>query len=177
MIDQLLDFTRSRLGGGVPVHPVMTDLATICRATIDELQSRHPACIFAVEVTGTCTGTWDPDRIAQLVDNLVANAIEHGDPNAPVRVRVCEDSGDVVLQVVNQGQPIPQELLPVVFEAFRRRSGGKQSRGLGLGLFISRQIVQAHGGSIHAESAAAERTTTMTIRLPRAQSLPRSPKR
>lgn len=167
MIDQLLDFTRSRLGGGLPIRPVMTDLARISRATIDELQSTHPASIFAVEVNGTCTGSWDPDRLAQLVDNVVANAIEHGDPDAPVRVRVGEDNGDVVLQVANQGQPIPAELLPAVFEAFRRRSGSQPSRGLGLGLFISRQIVQAHGGSIHVESPAAGRITTVTIRLPR----------
>jgi signal transduction histidine kinase len=169
MIDQLLDFTRSRLGGGFPVRPVTSDLAKICRATIDELHAKHPEAVFVLEVSDSCVGNWDPDRLAQLVGNLVANAVDHADSGTPVRVRLSEDDQDVLLQVANQGDPIPAELLPTIFEAFRRRTGANPSRGLGLGLFIAREIAQAHGGSIHAESVAATRTTTLTVRLPRAR--------
>jgi signal transduction histidine kinase len=169
MIDELLDFTRSRLGGGLPVRPVTSDLAKICRTTIEELESRHPERVFALEVSGRCIGSWDPDRLAQLVGNLVANAVQHGDSSAPVRVQLSEEGEDVVLRVANQGEPIPAELLPTIFEAFRRRTRERRSRGLGLGLFISREIVHAHGGSISVASAISERTTTVTVRLPRAQ--------
>jgi signal transduction histidine kinase len=166
MIDQLLDFTRSRLGGGLPVRPVTTDLAKICRSTIDDFQSQHPDRVFALEVSGECIGSWDPDRLAQLVGNLVANAIQHGEPGAPARVQLRDDGEEVLLQVANQGEPIPAELLPTIFEAFRRRTGENPSRGLGLGLFIARQIVDAHGGSIRVDSVAPARTTTVTVRLP-----------
>jgi signal transduction histidine kinase len=167
MIDQLLDFTRSRLGGGLPVHRVTTDLARICRTTIDELESKHPDRVLVFEANGACIGDWDPDRLAQLVGNLVANAIQHGEPGAPVRVRLRGEGENVIVHVANQGNPIPPELLPTIFEAFRRRTGDNPSRGLGLGLFIARQIVEAHGGSIDVESVAAARTTTVTVRLPR----------
>ena len=167
MIDQLLDFTQSRLGGGLPVHPVTSDLARICRTTIDELQSDHPERVFALEVSGGCIGSWDPDRLARLVGNLIANAIQHGDPGTPVRVQLRDEGENVILQVANQGEPISAEFLPTIFEAFRRRTGENPSQGLGLGLFIARQIVEAHGGSIRVDSLAPARTTTVTVRLPR----------
>jgi signal transduction histidine kinase len=167
MIDQLLDFTRSRLGGGVPIQREPADLAQICRQTIGELQASHPGHDLLLDATGSCAGEWDPDRLAQLVGNLVANAIDHGDPDTPVRVTALDEGPVVVLEVSNQGAPIPPDLLPTLFEAFHRRSGGRPSRGLGLGLFISQQIVHAHGGTIAAQSSERERSTTLTVRLPR----------
>ena len=169
MIDQLLDFTRSRLGGGVPIRRKPADLAQICRQTIGELQASHPGRDLLLDATGSCTGEWDPDRLAQLVGNLVANAIDHGDPDTPVRVRALDEGPVVVLEVSNQGAPIPPDLLPTLFEAFHRRTGGGPSRGLGLGMFISQQIVHAHGGTIRAQSSERERSTTLTVRLPRSE--------
>ena len=168
MIDQLLDFTRSRLGGGMPIHRGATDLAQICRHLLDEIQASHPERAFVLDVTGDCAGEWDADRLAQLVGNLVSNAIDHGDSDAPVRLRAIGEGSAVLLEVSNRGAQIPPDLLPTVFEAFRRRAAGRApSRGLGLGLFISQQIAQAHGGTIQAQSSAQDRTTTITVRLPR----------
>ena len=168
MIDQLLDFTRGRLGGGVPIRKP-ADLAQICRQMIGELQASHPGRDLLLDATGSCTGEWDPDRLAQLVGNLVANAIDHGDPDTPVRMRALDEGPVVVLEVSNQGAPIPPDLLPTLFEAFHRRTGGGPSRGLGLGMFISQQIVHAHGGTIRAQSSERERSTTLTVRLPRSE--------
>jgi signal transduction histidine kinase len=168
MIDQLLDFTRSRLGGGLPIHRGAADLARICRQMLDEIQSAHPDRVLLLKATGNCSGTWDADRLAQLVGNLVSNAIDHGDADTPVRTRAIDEGDIVVLEVSNRGAPIPPELLPTVFEAFRRRTtGSKPSHGLGLGLFIAQQIAQAHSGTIEVESSAEDRTTTVTVRLPR----------
>ena len=168
MIDQLLDFTRSRLGGGLPIHRGAADLARICRHMLDELQAAHPERELFLEATGNCSGAWDEDRLAQLVGNLVSNAIDHGDSATPVRTRAIDEGDFVVLEVTNRGAPIPPDLLPTVFEAFRRRrTGSAPSRGLGLGLFIAQQIAHAHGGTIEAESSAEDRTTTITVRLPR----------
>lgn len=168
MIDQLLDFTRSRLGGGLPIHRRAVELARICRNVLDEIQATHPERDLLLETSGNCSGTWDPDRLAQLLGNLVSNAVDHGDSDAPVRTRASDEGDVVVVEVSNRGPPIPPDLLPTVFEAFRRRTtGGAPSRGLGLGLFIAQQIAHAHGGTIEAESSAEDRTTTITVRLPR----------
>jgi len=168
MIEQLLDFTRSRLGGGLPIHRGAADLARICRQMLDEIQAAHPDRELLLKATGNCSGTWDADRLAQLVGNLVSNAIDHGDSHTPVRTRAIDEGDVVVLEVSNRGAPIPPDLLPTVFEAFRRRTTGiAPSRGLGLGLFIARQIAHAHGGTIEVESSAEHRTTTVTVRLPR----------
>ncbi len=168
MIDQLLDFTRSRLDGGLPIHRGAADLARICRQMLEETRSAHPERELLLETTGDCSGAWDGDRLAQLVGNLVSNAIDHGDSGTPVRTRAIDEGDIVVLEVSNRGAPIPPDLLPTVFEAFRRRTAGTApSRGLGLGLFIAQQIVHAHGGTIEVESSAKDRTTTFTVRLPR----------
>jgi len=168
MIEQLLDFTRSRLGGGLPIRRGAADLAQICRLVLDEVQAAHPERRLLLDTKGDCAGEWDADRLAQLVGNLVSNAIDHGDSDTPVRTKAIGEGDAVLLEVSNQGAPIPPELLPTVFEAFRRRAAaGSPSRGLGLGLFISEQIVHAHGGTIHARSSAEDRTTTIRVRLPR----------
>ena len=167
MIDTLLDFTRLRFLGQVPISPVPTDLADISRTTVDEMRAVWPDRPIDLEVHGDSHGEWDPGRMSQTISNLVGNAITHGARDAPVRVSVAGDGPDVELKVHNDGDPIPTELLPVMFEPFHRSSLPDRSpQGLGLGLYIVEQIVHAHDGSIGVESTA-EAGTTFTVRLPR----------
>ncbi len=153
MINQLLDFTRSRLGGGIEVFPQPCDLRTVCRTVLDELEVQH-AGRFRFAPGDELFGEWDADRLAQVVSNLVGNALDHGSAAEPVEIRTHRDGDDAVLEVSNRGLEIPEAMRDAIFEPFRRGTGEQRrpSRGLGLGLYISREIVRAHGGSIRVAS-------------------------
>lgn len=169
MIGTLLDFATSRFTGRLPLAPVPADLGEVCRGVVAELRAASPGRRIELDVRGDVRGVWDPSRVAQVVSNLVANALQHGARQAPVGVRVRADGGAVVLEVRNEGPEIPPELRAVMFEPFCRGSAlrdASNARGLGLGLYIARQVVGAHGGVIEVDSGA-ERGTTFTVRLPR----------
>jgi PAS domain S-box-containing protein len=167
MIGTLLDFTRTRFLGVLPIVPVPADLGEIARDAVEELRAANPDHEIDLEVRGTPLGEWDPSRMSQMVSNLIGNATFHGAPGTPVRVVVDGRDDTVVLQVSNEGPPIDPDLLPVVFEPFRRGTHDDRSpRGLGLGLYIARQIVLAHQGTIAVESTA-QNGTTFTVELPR----------
>jgi phosphoserine phosphatase RsbU/P len=169
MINDLLDFTRVRLGGGIDVERgEAVDLHLLVAQVVDEVLVTRPERQVAVEPSGEARGRWDADRLAQVVQNLVVNALQHTTEEAPVRVRTWAEGEDAVLEVHNGGASIPAEDLPRLFEPFQRGSGARPDggRSLGLGLHISYHLVQAHGGSIRVRSSAAE-GTTFTVRLPR----------
>ncbi|HEY6003657.1 MAG TPA: ATP-binding protein, partial [Anaeromyxobacter sp.] len=171
MIGTLLDFTSSRFEGGLPIAPVPADLHEVCRGVVGELQAAEPDRTIELDLEGDGRGTWDPARIAQVVSNLVANALQHGSKHAPVRVSVGGDEGHAVLEVQNQGPAIAPKLLEVMFEPFSRGStlrDASHARGLGLGLYIVSEIVSAHGGTVAVRSSVA-RGTSFTVRLPRAR--------
>lgn len=168
MIDQLLDFTRLRVGQGIPIARSTMDLGALCRVVVDELVGATPDHAITLDLKGELVGSWDPDRLAQVVSNLVANAIEHGRPNAPVHIVGDGAAPDrVVLHVTNKGV-IPEDVLPILFDPFR---GAKQrperTHGLGLGLYITEQIVRGHGGTVEASVATDREETTFTVILPR----------
>jgi signal transduction histidine kinase len=163
MIDDLLDFTRARLGGGIPLSRRETDLGKIARYAVEEAQAANPEHPL-VHRLHYQKGLYDPDRMSQVVQNLIANALEHGAARAPVVVETRLEGERVVLEVSNQGAAIPEEALPGIFEPFRGGAQGK-SRHLGLGLFIVREIVRAHGGDVSARSGPEG--TTFTVRVPR----------
>jgi signal transduction histidine kinase len=172
MIDQLLDFARIRQGRGIPLDRRVTDLAEVCHAVVDELQDAHPQARITVQVKGGLTGEWDPDRIAQVVSNLAANAVQHGVRGAPVAVEVDGTApGSIAVRVHNEGR-VPDALLSTLFEVFKGAAvahGNRSSRnGLGMGLFIAREIARAHGGDITARSSDDEGTTFEVV-LPRRQ--------
>jgi signal transduction histidine kinase len=167
MIAQILDFTQVHAGAGLSLTLTPTDLREVCRRMVDELELVHSTPgRFVCKFVGDVTGTWDSDRLARLISNLAGNAISHGAPQRPIALAVHDEGDEVRLEVRNQGDPIPPDLIASIFDPFRRAKGQSDSNGLGLGLFISQQIVHAHGGSIGVRSNAAE-GTTFTIRLPR----------
>lgn len=164
MIDQLLDFTRIRSGGGFPMHLTSVDLADLARQVASELTAEVGDRID-IETRGDPVGLFDTDRMWQTLSNLVANAVEHGAPGARVRVLINGDATDhVTVEVTNCGS-MPTNLVPVIFDPFRRHGTGPRHRksGLGLGLFIVHEIVAAHGGSITVETAADNVTFRATL--------------
>lgn len=176
MVNDLLDLTRSRLGAGnIPIRPAPADLQAICLQAVEELESVNPARAVRFRSEGDSRGVWDADRLAQLVSNLVDNALSYSPPDTPVSIDLREERCAVVLEVNNQGPPIPGEIMPRLFDAFHRGTrtdeAQQTSRGLGLGLFIAQQIVHAHGGSIRVASDA-DHGTTFTVELPRTHALP-----
>lgn len=162
MIAQLLDLTRARLGGGLPIQPEPTDLRDVCRNVVDEFETT-----IDLEVLGDVTGTWDPDRLAEVLSNLAGNAVDYATPGTAVVVKAQADGAEVVVEIRNQGRPIPADVLPFIFDPFRRAQQGEKSKAgnLGLGLYIARQIVLSHGGTLDAHSV--DGTTTFVMRLPR----------
>ena len=168
LIDQLLDLTRSRLGGGIPIDPTRFDLNEVCRQVMGETELTHPDRPMRVQVQGDLAGVWDRDRMYQVLANLVGNAVQHGEPRSPIDLRIDGGDDDVVIEVANRGEPVPPALLPFIFDAFRKSRTVHPSKhhGLGLGLFIAQQIVRSHGGTIAVTSSASE-GTTFCVRLPR----------
>ncbi len=167
MIDQLLDFTRVRLGGGIAVDPVDVDLAAVVRQVMDELDEANPEWSLRLACHGDTSGRWDPDRLSQVFSNLVANAVRHGRPEHGVGVTVDGRGERAIRVTVHNMGAIPAERLPRLFEPLA--GGGRASdngQGLGLGLFITRELVCAHGGSIEVCSDE-EAGTTFTVTLPR----------
>lgn len=170
LITDLLDFTQARLSGGLRVERRPMDFHGVTRQVLDEIQVAWPERELLFEPIGDGLGAWDEDRLAQLVSNLVTNALRYGAPDAAVRVVSSGVGQDVSLEVHNWGRPIPPELLPHLFEAMQRGARGSVERaagGVGLGLFIVDQIARSHDGSVAVRSSA-EQGTTFSVRLPRA---------
>lgn len=166
MIADLLDFTRARLGGTIPLRRRTADLQQICEEVITEVREAHRSAVIRFEAGGNLAGDWDADRLAQVVSNLLGNAIQHGDGTL-VTVTASEQGRDVTLAVRNGGAPIPAEALRSIFEPLARGQSEAGGQSIGLGLFIARAIVSAHGGTIDVTSSRAQ-GTTFTIRLPKA---------
>jgi len=169
MIRDLLDYARAS-GGGLPIDRRPADLRTVTREVMDEVRAAFPGCNLRLEAEDhACEGVWDPDRLAQLLTNLVSNAVQYSPPGSPVDLRIrCEDPDRTVVEVHNSGAPIPPEVLPSLFEPFQRGLAAEATSpgGLGLGLYIVKQIADGHGGTVGARSSAVE-GTTFVVDLPR----------
>ena len=163
MIRGLLDVSRVRHAGGLPIEPEPSDLAALIADEIDELHRVHPDRELRTITCGDPCGSWDPVRIGELLSNLIGNAIRHG-AGGPIEVSCAGDGETVELRVKNQGG-IPRAARPHLFEPFQAGTRSCAGEGLGLGLFICRAIVLAHGGTIAA--AGDGDTTEMIVRLPR----------
>ena len=171
MIRDIMDFTRGRLGGGIPVVKGACDLAVIATNIVAEIHQAHPARDIRCELSGDLHGACDADRVEQVISNLLGNALAHGAD--PIRLTILDRGDDLSISVRNQGRPIPPELLPTLFEPFARGRAPGETRGpmqgLGLGLYIVREIVAAHGGSVSITSSAGG-GTEVSIRWPRGSS-------
>jgi signal transduction histidine kinase len=172
LVGDLLDFTRSRLGGGIPVVRADMSMARAVHDVVDEMAAAHPDRTLQVDTRGAQRGEWDCARITQALTNLVGNALEHGSPGTAVRVDVQGDDDQTTVAVRNRGPVIPAERLNGIFNPMKPRdargsaAAGGSAGHLGLGLYIAERIVHAHHGRIEVESSE-ERGTTFTVHLPR----------
>nr|WP_314529830.1 GAF domain-containing sensor histidine kinase [uncultured Pseudomonas sp.] len=166
LIENVLDFARGRMGGGIPVkRQLVDDLGRTVKLTLEEIQASHPnlQLIHSLDVPGAIY--CDALRISQLVSNLLGNAVTHGSSAAPVSVRVYPEADELVISVANQGPPISPALMPLLFEPFTRAEAGQRGEGLGLGLYIAAQITTAHNGNLSVTSTL-ESGTCFTARFP-----------
>jgi sigma-B regulation protein RsbU (phosphoserine phosphatase) len=163
MIDDVMDFARGRLGGGIAVTRRRVDLAPVLEHVVDELRTAHPSRNIEAAFALTGDVVCDPGRLSQLLSNLLANAITHGSAEAPIRVFAEISGGHFTLSVANAGRPIPPEDMGRLFKPFERGDARTGRDGLGLGLYIASEIARAHGGALRAVSSGKETRFTLTM--------------
>jgi signal transduction histidine kinase len=171
IIDELHDLARARLGGGIPLERASADISEALSRALAEQQAINDRRQFLVEKQGDLSGRFDSKQLERVFSNLIGNASRYGDPSSPVRVVLDGNGSDIEVSVHNAGS-IPKELLPVLFDPFRSRLERRRpAEGLGLGLYIVRQIVVAHGGDVEVISNESE-GTTFRFSLPRKEPVP-----
>jgi signal transduction histidine kinase len=171
LINDLIDFTRTHLGPGIPIRVKQGSVVAVCEEVVNELRTFHPETRIELQVPPQLDAIFDESRLAQVLSNLIGNAIQYGSADLPVTVQVSSSAGDIVVTVNNRGTTIPPDRLASVFDPMVRIaasiSGDYMERtSLGIGLYISREIVHAHGGKIHLASTDAD-GTTFTVTMPR----------
>jgi signal transduction histidine kinase len=170
MISDLLDFTRTRLGDQLPITLRPMDMREAFGSIAEEVTSAHPDRQLQFRSEGALTGNWDPDRIAQMLSNLIGNAVQHGDPDSPIQISASGTESVVRIEIHNKGAPIPESLRASLFDPLSR--GAAQERistitgSIGLGLYIARQIAKAHAGTVLL-AASDHDGTTFAVELPR----------
>ncbi|MEI9888601.1 MAG: GAF domain-containing sensor histidine kinase [Rhizomicrobium sp.] len=164
LIDNVLDFARGRLGGGLSLDRGEAPLAPALEQVVNELRSAWPDRAIELSFAPMPQAGFDAARIAQLLSNLVANALIHGDPQHPVRIAAGSDGAVFELSVSNAGAPIAPHMQARLFQPFFRIAVRRDAKGLGLGLYIAAEIAKAHGGTLAVDST--ERATRFTFRAP-----------
>ena len=168
LLDDMVDFNRSRLGLGINVAPTNINLGHLFADELDQLKVVHPHRRVDLVVVGDCVGVWDGRRLQQLLGNLVLNAIKYGAQDASVCVTVTDEGAQVRLEVKNTGTQIERSTLGHIFDPLQRgiaQQEAKSGDSLGLGLYIAREIAKAHGGGIEVRSNSSE--TVFSVSLPR----------
>ncbi|MEB0040980.1 MULTISPECIES: HAMP domain-containing sensor histidine kinase [unclassified Pseudomonas] len=169
MVKDLLEFVRSRLGASLPIQRKPMEMASACREAIEEACAGQPECDPTFEVSGDTRGNWDRGRIDQLLQNLIGNALQHGSNSHQLRLTLSADENSVTLMMQNFGEPIAEGAIGTLFDPLVRSTSeelGHPSTSLGLGLFIVKEVVTAHNGSITVTSNRAD-GTTFTVVLPK----------
>jgi signal transduction histidine kinase len=170
MVNDLLEYARAQLGDGVPIMRETADLRAVCEAALHDARAAYPKCLFDFEASGDLSGSIDGARLQQVVTNLLTNAAQYGAKDHPVKLLVKGDADTLIVQVENRGLPIPAESLQAIFNpmvqlADEGQREGRPSTSLGLGLFIAREITEAHGGKITASSEPSG--TVFTVQIPK----------
>jgi signal transduction histidine kinase len=170
MVEDLIGYTRTQLGAGMPTVKQHADLKDICQGAIEDAAATHPATRFELATEGQLSGQFDSVRLHQLFTNLLVNAAVYGSDAAPVRMVASASAEQVMVDVINDGPLIPAESLESIFSPLLQlpavAEDARPRTSLGLGLFVAREIALAHGGGISAASSA-ERGTVFTVSLPR----------
>jgi hypothetical protein len=171
LISDLIDFAATGLGSAMPLTRSSFDLEKLGRKVFEEFRFAYPQRTLCFHPDGDLTGDWDAARLQQVVSNLMGNALQHGSAEGPVELSIASEGPTVVLSVHNEGPPIPAEMLTTIFDPLMRYATSESaaervSGSLGLGLYIVREVVVAHGGTVTVASTAQE-GTTFTVRLPR----------
>ncbi|EGF91037.1 histidine kinase-, DNA gyrase B-, and HSP90-like ATPase family protein [Asticcacaulis biprosthecium C19] len=172
IVDNLLDLTRARLGSGLPIVRQPMDMGHLAHRLVDEMRVLHPKREFALKVTGDLSGDWDKARIGQVFSNLIGNAVQYGFMGTPITIRVEGLAQTVAVSVHNEGVPIASAAQRTIFNALTRAPSTaptatqSASTNLGLGLYITKEIVEAHGGTIAFTSTETD-GTVFRISFPR----------
>ena len=172
MIQDLLEYTRTRLGRTIPISPQAVSMAHICTLALDEIRAAHPERDFRLDTSGNLEGRFDSERLQQVLSNLLNNAVRHGDRQQPITLSARGAPDKITVEVRNYGRPIPPDQLQVIFNPLVQIPSGlvdedsTPSTSLGLGLYIAHEIVTMHGGTIVAESSD-DLGTVFSARLPR----------
>lgn len=164
LIDNVMDFARGRLGGGITLDPSQQRIDATVQQVVDELRATYSDREIVSDLKLETEVQADHSRLGQLFSNLLGNALMHGDPVAPIRVVLDHEGEHLTFETMNFGEPIPPAAMENLFSPFERGEGRSSLQGLGLGLYISSQIAKAHGGSLTAKSEGRE--TTFTFRMP-----------
>jgi signal transduction histidine kinase len=169
MIKDLLEYAGEQIGKKIPVKSETADMGEVCRMAIDEVQLAYPKALFNFEAAGNLEGSFDPTRFQQVLSNLLINAVKYSEPGKHITLLVRRDLETIVVEVKNFGRPIPTESLQVIFNPLVQLSAKgthpHPSTSLGLGLFIAREIVEGHDGTIEVSSTETD-GTIFTVRLP-----------
>lgn len=163
LIDDVMDFARGRLGSGIVIERKIGDLERVLRQVVSELEIDAPSRVFDCRFDLAEPVSFDESRLAQLVSNLLGNALSHGDPKGPVSLAAATDAGQLTISVANAGTPIPPEALDRLFQPFFRGDVRQSRQGLGLGLHIASEIARAHGGELTVHSDEIETRFTLTM--------------
>ena len=171
MVNDLLEYTRTELGGAMPVHLAKANVEDICRSAIEDANAMNQDCVFRLEVKGDLVGDFDGTRLHQLFCNLLINAAQYREDDSPVVITARGEPESVCIQVKNRGKPLPDEALQSIFQPLVQLSiegqrDGRPATSLGLGLFVAREITHAHGGTIPAASDEID-GTVFTVQLPK----------
>lgn len=175
MVNDLLEYSRTQLGGKMPMSPAPANMADIIQAALHDARSAHPDCIFVSDVDGDMSGDFDYVRLQQVFVNLLTNAAQYHAKGTDIVLKVTGEREHVTISVTNFGPAIPPESLDSIFSALVQlpvdgEQPGRPRTSLGLGLFIARETTLAHGGTIEVSSTEVG-GTTFTVRIPRTQSL------
>jgi signal transduction histidine kinase len=172
MINDLLTYASAQIGREIPILREPANMENICRLSLEEVQSGNPAAVLHFESSGNLSGHFDPARFQQVLSNLLNNAVKYGESGLPVMFSARSEAESITLQVKNFGNAIPSESLEIIFNPLIQLSSNKSNSNpqptdsIGLGLFIAREIVKGHDGTIEVSSSEKD-GTIFTIQLPR----------